>query len=96
MVTGEVERALRKSDEVDGCTVVHYPDEQGSAYLVAYVVPKTKSFRLSWVKNTMAQYLPAYMIPEFFVLLKSLPTDAAGAVNPLALPVVLKDGKTAI
>lgn len=44
----------------------------------------------------MAQYLPAYMIPEFFVLLKSLPTDAAGVVNPLALPVVLKDGKTAI
>lgn len=96
VVTGEVERALRKSDEVEGCTVVHYPDEQGSAYLVAYVVPKTKSFRLSWVKNTMAQYLPAYMIPEFFVLLKSLPTDAAGVVNPLALPVVLKDGKTAI
>lgn len=93
VVTGEVERALRKSDEVDACTVVHYTDEQGSAYLVAYVVPKTKSFRLSWVKNTMAQYVPAYMIPEFFVLLKALPTDAAGVVNTFALPVVLKDSK---
>ena len=93
VVTGEVERAIRKSDEVDDCAVVHYSDEQGSAYLVAYVVPKTKSFRLSWVKNTMAQNVPAYMIPEFFVLLKALPTDAAGAVNTLALPVVLKDNK---
>ncbi|WP_297070542.1 AMP-binding protein [uncultured Duncaniella sp.] len=93
VVTGEVERAIRKSDEVDDCTVVHYTDEQGSAYLVAYVVPKTKSFRLSWVKNTMAQYVPAYMIPEFFVLLKALPTDAAGVVNTFALPVVLKDSK---
>lgn len=93
VVTGEVERAIRKSDEVDDCTVVHYTDEQGSAYLVAYVVPKTKSFRLSWVKNTMAQYVPAYMIPEFFVLLKALPTDAAGVVNTFALPIVLKDSK---
>lgn len=93
VVTGEVERAIRKSDEVDDCTVVHYTDEQGSAYLVAYVVPKTRSFRLSWVKNTMAQYVPAYMIPEFFVLLKALPTDAAGVINTFALPVVLKDSK---
>lgn len=93
VVTGEVERAMKKSDEVDDCVVVHYVDEQGAAYLVAYVVPKSRSFRLSWVKNRMAQYLPAYMIPEFFVLLKALPTDAAGAINPKALPVVLKDGK---
>ena len=93
VVTGEVERAMKKSDEVDDCVVVHYVDEQGAAYLVAYVVPKSRSFRLSWVKNRMAQYLPSYMIPEFFVLLKALPTDAAGAVNPKALPVVLKDGK---
>lgn len=84
---------MKKSDEVDDCVVVHYVDEQGAAYLVAYVVPKSRSFRLSWVKNRMAQYLPSYMIPEFFVLLKALPTDAAGAVNPKALPVVLKDGK---
>lgn len=93
VVTGEVERAMRKSDEVADCTVVHYVDEQGAAYLVAYVVPRARTFRLSWVKNTMAQYLPAYMIPEFFVLLKALPTDAAGAVNTQALPVVLKDSK---
>ena len=92
VVTGEVERAMRTSDEVEDCTVVHYVDEQGAAYLVAYVVPATRSFRLSWVKNKMAQYLPAYMIPEFFVLLKKLPVNAAGQVNHQALPVVLKDG----
>lgn len=95
VVTGEVERALRASDEVSDCVVVHYVDEQGSAYLVAYVVPATRSFRLSWVKNKMAQYLPAYMIPEFFVLLRRLPVDPAGQVNHQALPVVLKDGTLA-
>lgn len=93
VVTGEVERAMRKSDQVEDCAVVHYTDEQGLPYLVAYVVPNSKSFHLSWVKNTMAQYLRSYMIPEFFVLLRALPTDSAGAVNTLALPIVLKDNK---
>lgn len=93
VVTGEVERAMKKSDEVADCAVVHYEDEQGAAYLVAYVVPATKKFSLSWVKNVMAQNVPAYMIPEFFVLLKALPTDASGSVNHLALPIVLKDSK---
>ncbi|WP_286531484.1 hypothetical protein [Duncaniella freteri] len=51
----------------------------------------SRSFSLSWVKNRLAQYLPAYMIPEFFVLLKQLPVTASGQVNTLALPVVLKD-----
>ena len=94
VVTGEVERAMRTFDEVEDCVVVHYVDEQGAAYLVAYVVPATRSFRLSWVKNKMAQYLPAYMIPEFFVLLKKLSVNEAGQVNHQALPVVLKDGQT--
>ena len=91
VVTGEVERALLATGEVSDCAVVHYQDEKGSAYLVGYVVPSTRSFSLSWVKNRLAQYLPAYMIPEFFVLLKQLPVTASGQVNTLALPVVLKD-----
>lgn len=91
VVTGEVERALMASGEVKECAVVHYTDEKGSVYLVAYVVPSTKSFSLSWVKNRIAQYLPSYMIPEFFVLLSQLPVTASGQVNEHALPVVLKD-----
>ncbi|MDE6556368.1 MAG: AMP-binding protein, partial [Duncaniella sp.] len=91
VVTGEVERALMASDEVKDCFVMDYQDEKGAAYLVAYVVPQSSPLRLSWVRNKLAQYLPAYMIPEFFVLLRQLPVNAAGKVNPLALPVVLKD-----
>lgn len=91
VVTGEVERALMASGEVKECTVVHYNDEKGSVYLVAYVVPASKSFSLSWTKNRLTQYLPAYMVPEFFVLLKQLPVTATGQINQQALPVVLKD-----
>lgn len=90
VVTGEVERALRSTGEVNDCAVVHFTDEKGQSYLVAYVVPG-KAFSLQWVKNRLAQYLPAYMIPEFFVMLKQLPLTATGQVNELALPVVLKD-----
>ena len=91
VVTGEVERALIASGEVKVCAVIHYTAEKGSAYLVAYVVPTSRSFSLSWLKNRVAQYLPSYMIPEFFVLLHHLPVTEAGTLNPHALPVVLKD-----
>lgn len=91
VVTGEVERTLVASGEVTECVVEHYQDEKGAAYLVAYVVPGTQSFSLSWVKSYLAQYLPPYMIPEFFVLLRQIPVTATGEVNTLALPVVLKD-----
>lgn len=91
VVTGEVERAIIASGEVKECAVIHYTDEKGNAYLVAYVVPVSKSFSLSWLKNRAAQYLPSYMIPEFFVLLHHLPLTETGTLNPHALPVVVKD-----
>lgn len=91
VVTGEVERALNASGEVKECAVVNYTDEKGQTYLVAYVIPSSPSFSLSWVKNKIAQSLPAYMIPEFFVLLRQLPVSPSGEVNQLALPIVLKD-----
>lgn len=94
VVTGEVERALMASGEVNECAVMHYNDEQGSAYLVAYVVPSSPSFSLSWLKNRLAQYLPSYMIPEFFVLLRKLPVTETGTVNSQALPIVVKDVST--
>lgn len=91
VVTGEVERTLKATGEVANCAVVNYTDEKGCTYLVAYVVPSSKSFSLSWVKNRISQYLPAYMVPEFFVLLGALPVTATGEVNRQALPVVLRD-----
>lgn len=91
VVTGEVERALIASGEVKECAVLHYTDEKGNAYLVAYVVPASRSFSLSWLKNRVAQYLPSYMIPEFFVLLHHLPVTETGTLNPHELPVVVKD-----
>ncbi len=93
VVTSEVERTILASGEVKECIVVHYPDEKGSDYLVAYVVPASRSFSLSWLKNSMAQYLPHYMIPEFFVLLRQLPLTESGSVNSQALPIVLKDAE---
>lgn len=91
VVTDEVVRALKATGEVKDCAVIHCADERGQNYLVAYVVPATPRFSLSWTKNRIAQFLPAYMIPEFFVMLRQLPDDASGQVNEPALPIVLKD-----
>ena len=69
-----------------------YEDEQQLSYLVAYIVTKEAQAALSTIKKEMVRFLPAYMIPEFFVRLNDLPLNANGKVDAKSLPVVLKEG----
>jgi amino acid adenylation domain-containing protein len=88
----EVENVLCTCNEVEQAVVVAHTDEQGLAYLTAYLVPRNKDFNLSLLKEKMARFLPGYMIPEFFVRTESLPHTPNGKVNAKALPIVLKEG----
>jgi D-alanine--poly(phosphoribitol) ligase subunit 1 len=87
----EVQNVLSQCDEVEKGVVRSEIDEQGLAYLTAYVVPKDhKRFYIQHVKRTMSKFLPSYMIPEFFVRLDSMPITPNGKVNGNALPIVMK------
>lgn len=91
--TAEVQNILCGCQEVEKGEVSAYYDEQHLAYLVAYIVPKDRrTFRLSSIRRTMEKFLPSYMIPEFFVLMDTMPVTPNGKVNHTALPVVLKTG----
>lgn len=86
----EVENVLFHCPEIKQGAVRAFLDEQRLAYLVAYVVPQEPAFQLSVLKQQMAEFLPPYMIPEFFVRLDTLPMTPNGKVDGDALPVVLK------
>lgn len=90
----EVEAVLYKCPEIESAVVKAYTDEQHLSYLVAYIVVKTE-VTLSAIKKELARFLPAYMIPEFFVRMRDLPLNVNGKVDAGALPVVLKEGKPA-
>ncbi|MBU3217409.1 amino acid adenylation domain-containing protein (plasmid) [Clostridium estertheticum] len=88
----EVESVLCNCPEVKQGIVSPYMDEQGLSYMVAYVVPQSSVSAVSDLKRRMANHLPSYMIPEFFVKLSDMPLTPNGKVDKKALPVVMKAG----
>ena len=88
----EVESVLCRCPEIEKAVVKPYIDEQNLSYMVAYVVLKQTEACLSTLKKEMARFLPAYMIPEYFVRMTDLPLNANGKVDSKALPVIMKEG----
>lgn len=86
----EVESVLNRCAGIKAGVVRASADDHGLAYLTAYVVPEPSGFSLAQVKREMARYLTPFMIPEFFVLLDTLPRNANGKPDPTRLPKVLK------
>ncbi len=93
--TTEVESVLYRCPEIEKAAVKAYTDEQHLSYLIAYIVTKEPQAALSTIKKEMARFLPAYMIPEFFIRLQDLPLNANGKIDSRSLPVVLKEGSAA-
>lgn len=90
--TDEVENVLNESPCVERGVVRAFTDENGLAYLTAYVVPSHKYCKLSDMKSFLRSRLADFMIPEFFVRMEQLPLTPRGKVDNHALPVVMKEG----
>ncbi|MBW4594952.1 MAG: amino acid adenylation domain-containing protein [Brasilonema angustatum HA4187-MV1] len=84
---GEIEVLLASHPAVWEGVVVVREDEPGDKRLVAYVVPKKEqSLTAAQLRQFLTDQLPAYMVPNTFVLLESLPLTANGKVDRRALP----------
>lgn len=88
----EVENVLNTCPCVERGIVRAFLDDSGLHYLVAYIMPKV-GCRLHDVKNWLSAKLTDFMVPEFFVKLKSIPLTRRGKIDVRALPVVMKEGK---
>lgn len=87
----EVENVLNRCPGIEQAVVESALDEQGLSYLTAYLLIEG-ALRLKEVRAYLGRYLPAYMVPEFFVKMESFPKTSGGKVDRRALPVVLKEG----
>lgn len=88
----EVENVLNESPCVERGVVRAYTDEQGLAYLTAYIVLSHKYCKVSRIKSFLKSKLADFMIPEFFVKMEEIPLTPRGKVDNHALPVVMKEG----
>jgi amino acid adenylation domain-containing protein len=86
----EVENILTKSELIKQAYVAPKVDDNNLSYMVAYVVPEKENVKLADITDYMKDYLTDFMIPEYFVELKSLPLNVNGKVDKTALPNVLR------
>lgn len=84
----EIVAALRRHEAVEACAVVADKLVSGDKRLIAYIVVKSGvQIAASDLRSHLAKHLPDYMLPETFVLLSSLPLNASGKIDRLALPL---------
>lgn len=81
---GEIEAALRKAPGITDAAVKDFTDRGGSTYLTAYYVSR-QEITDETLRLFLAESLPSYMIPAFFVRLEKLPVNANGKLDRSAL-----------
>ena len=83
----EVEAALLAVEGIKEAVVVGREDIPGDKRLVAYLVPSGQHVpAASTLRRFLANKLPDYMVPAFFVTLDTLPLTPTGKVDRRSLP----------
>ena len=83
--SGEIENILLKHTSICQAFVVHRENNNGNKELIAYLTGNEK-LNISTIRNFLNHELPDYMIPSYFIQIKSLPLNINGKVDKTALP----------
>ncbi|OMF83830.1 non-ribosomal peptide synthetase, partial [Paenibacillus sp. FSL R7-0273] len=90
---GEIEARLLAHASVREAVVMAREDEQGHAYLCAYLVSDA-AVAVPELRAHLAIQLPDYMIPSYFVELERIPLNNNGKVDRKALPAPDREAYT--
>ncbi len=82
---GEIETQILKLDKVKEAAVLARQDENGNKYVCAYVVIEDK-FHIKDLKEELADKLPDYMLPTYFIQMEQMPLTTNGKINKKLLP----------
>lgn len=83
--TGEIEARLMQHPGISEVHVTAKPDLDGEACLCAYFSP-WKGKGTGELKEWLAERLPAFMLPQYYIPLEKLPLTANGKIDTKALP----------
>ncbi|RAP29427.1 Bacitracin synthetase 3 (BA3) [Brevibacillus laterosporus] len=82
---GEIESVLARQDKVKESVITVVEDKSGQKALCAYYVSED-NILLSKLREQLAEELPSYMVPTFFVQLEKMPLTPNGKVDRRTLP----------
>ena len=91
---GEIEAVLRRHPAIRGA-VVEPRGARGSDRLAAYLAGERSELDVEQVRAFLAALLPAYMVPNEFVLLDEIPVLSSGKVDRRALSAIPLDVEAA-
>ncbi|MBQ1507105.1 MAG: non-ribosomal peptide synthetase, partial [Ruminococcus sp.] len=81
---GEIEAVIKNISGIADAAVKDFKNNYGQVYLVAYYTEK-ETVDAQELKAAVAEQLPSYMIPAFFVRLDKLPVNQNGKLDRNAL-----------
>ncbi|WP_155983870.1 non-ribosomal peptide synthetase, partial [Paenibacillus sp. 1-18] len=82
---GEVETQLLNMDSIREAVVLAREDEFGQKVLCAYYT-SDREWNTGELRNQLAQEIPGYMVPSYFIHLEQIPLTVNGKVDRKALP----------
>lgn len=80
----EIEQSLLKVKTIEEA-IVSVKENQGEKYIVAYYTSK-KHLVSADIKQDLAQVLPQYMLPDFFIKVEKFVLNVNGKINKQLLP----------
>ncbi|MDQ1350459.1 MAG: Non-ribosomal peptide synthetase [Acidobacteriota bacterium] len=88
----EIEIRLLKHDNIKEAVVIERTDEKGDKHLAAYIVTG-EPLDTNELRNFLANFLPDYMIPSYFIELEAIPLTLNGKIDKQALPIPVFETK---
>ncbi|PYG87829.1 fengycin family lipopeptide synthetase D/tyrocidine synthetase-3 [Ruminiclostridium sufflavum DSM 19573] len=85
----EIERTISDIEGVKKVFAAITENETGSRSLCAYIVFEGE-FSCDGIKEQLSEKLPDFMVPDYFILMDSLPVNANGKVDRRKLPGIEK------
>ena len=82
---GEIQRAIESLDGIRSCRIVVKQSPTGQKRLIAYSIFSAGRSGKD-LRERLAQILPAFMVPHYFVGVETYPTNANGKLDVAALP----------
>jgi len=81
----EIESNMLSLEGIKDCTVIAKEDKNNSKYLCAYYIAHDE-ISVVKIREYLANYLPDYMMPSYFVKLDRMPLTSNGKIDRKALP----------